>query len=121
MVPCDVCGKEFPSKAAVNGHKMTHIPPTPCPECGRDNFKTNIAMARHRTMEHGITPGYKKKGTNPIGRPRKEIDHEWRVEDIFAAVLSILYPKGAVPIQAIPALISWREDTQRMLEKVMHD
>ena len=116
--PCDQCVKVFPTKAALHGHKMVHVAPTPCPECGRDDFKTAIAVARHRTIEHGVTPGYRK--TQKVQKPPK-IDPTWKVEDIFTAVLGTLFPQGAVPISAIPALLAWREDTQRMLEKVLHD
>ena len=73
---------------------------------------------------HGVVPAYKlRTGAKHTkqGRPAKtDPDISWKVEDIFTAILGTLFPRGAVPVSAIPALITWRDDTQRMLEKVMH-
>jgi hypothetical protein len=40
------------------------------------------------------------------------------VDDIFTSVVSLMWPKGEIPTNALMPLVHWRENTQRMLEEV---
>jgi hypothetical protein len=91
----------------------SHRVPQPCPECGK-NYKTAGALGNHRKREHGVESRSQREQRSP------KVNHRdaFQVEDIFTAILRLLYPGGAVPISSVPALIEWREDTRRMLEKI---
>jgi hypothetical protein len=43
---------------------------------------------------------------------------DWSVDDIFTSVVSLMWPKGEIPTNALMPLVHWRENTQRMLEEV---
>lgn len=133
MYPCPDCDREFPSKQALNGHRMIHVKVDACPECGRDNFTTPNALGRHRNLEHGVVPAYKQQqqqqkaatparvgsnggriGRPPVNRPSTG----WNVDHFFQSVVRTLWPSGQVPIKALVPLMDWREATREMMEKV---
>ena len=139
---CEICGKDFPSSAALGGHKSAgHRPPKaayepqkfPCPECG-DLFIGQQGLGRHRQAVHGIAG--KRTLTHPPKKaptPKKPVapqptsviptfEHtdigDW-LDDIFTATVTLLFPDGTVPTRDLDALIGWRDDTRRMLTEVL--
>lgn len=123
--PCAECDRVFANPQALSGHAMTHIPAQPCPECGRDDFKSANSQARHRSMVHGVTPAYRQGKTTAPGRigrpPRAALDHGMKVDHIFQSVVQSLYPGGQMPTSAMAPLMEWREATQDMLERLHGD
>jgi hypothetical protein len=120
---CPECSKVYPNAQALSGHVMSHIPAEACPECGRDDFKSANAQARHRSQMHGVVPAYRKnQSTTPkvpgrIGRPpRAAVDRGMSVDAIFQSVVQTLYPGGQMPVWAVTPLVQWREATQEMLD-----
>jgi hypothetical protein len=113
------CDRVFGSANALQGHKIAHMPPQSCPECGK-TYKSVGALGNHRRTAHGV-PGVSpsaiisraKTRTRRNGNlPDIEVDH------IFASVLQVLFPSGTMPITAVVPLLQWREATQEFLEKV---
>lgn len=119
---CDVCGKTYDTGVQLHGHQTTHREPEPCPECGK-GYKFPNALSNHRLHVHGVSDGYVSpamvKRSNKLGRPTKVAsDQTWEVDDIFQAVLRLVFPNGAVPVEAVPTLVRWRDDTREMLETI---
>ena len=96
-----------------------------CPECGQICMGPT-GLGVHRSTKHGVKPrkpNYKKK---KAAKPRvgqvlaKALAEEqpWTADEIFTSVVSMLYPTGTLPLQALTALIEWRSDTERMLRSL---
>lgn len=123
---CEDCGRDFISAQALSGHVMSHVPGPRCPECGRDDFKSQNAQSRHRSQEHGVVPAYRagksQSSNGKIGRPRlARVDHDVTADDIFQGVVQSLYPGGQMPTWAMTPLVQWREATRKMLERVQSE
>lgn len=125
QLPCPHCDRVFPNAQALSGHAMSHVAADPCPECGRDDFKSKNAQSRHRSQEHGVVPAYragKPASNGKIGRPRlARVDTEVSADDIFQSVVQSLYPGGQMPTWAMTPLVQWREATRAMLERVQSE
>jgi hypothetical protein len=50
------------------------------------------------------------RGTKPDG--------DLSVDEIFDAVVGLLFPGGAVPTKTMTSLLRWRDSTQRLLDEV---
>jgi hypothetical protein len=113
---CDVCGKAFEKPMQLQGHRTSHATPTPCDLCGKE-YKTPGALGNHRKNTHGvISAGSVERQKRKASQP----DMDWRADDIFQTVVSLIWPGGTIPTGAILPLIQWRDDTQVMLEKIQH-
>src|SRR5262245_37036054 len=62
------CDRVFPSPNALQGHKIVHMEPVPCPECGEVQ-RTRGALGNHRKKMHGVVSAnsQKGKGTGKVG------------------------------------------------------
>lgn len=102
----------------------------PCPECGQ-SCKGKAGLGVHRSTKHGVKPQPPKhiptgrrRGRPPkiraLPTPPPSYDPDWSINDLFDAVVSILWPQpqGTMPIAALPILVRWRDDTQRMLREL---
>jgi endogenous inhibitor of DNA gyrase (YacG/DUF329 family) len=120
-VPCPDCGLRYTAGTGLGVHrKRTHgisarraskRPLRDCPECGKTYPSKD--MARH-LRTHGIVRGRGRPPKYPKQQPLSEVD----ADDIFATVVSIIWPDGNVPVASVMALVQWREATQRMLTEV---
>jgi hypothetical protein len=102
--------------------RMAPLPDsTTCPECGRE-FVNKNGLGVHRAAAHG----YRTKNSTKKSTPRKREPRmpslparvDLDVDDIFGSVVSMLYPRGVIPVKAVLALVRWRADTERMLTEV---
>lgn len=102
-------------------------PLLPCPECGKE-YKGANGLGVHRSTMHGVlgpssSKPKKKKRQRSVALTRAlpaviEEDDRWSTEEIFVSVVSLLWPKGTMPIAALPILIEWRDSTDRMLRRL---
>ena len=124
---CDDCGREFPTAAALGGHRSSahrssRNPRTkakaPCPECG-GMFVIGQGIGRHRMAAHGI-PGKKGKTAIELAPHPVRVDPatDFGVDDIVIGTIGMLYLDGTVPIRKLPALLAWRDATRLMLEEI---
>ena len=97
-----------------------------CPECGQICMGPT-GLGVHRSTKHGVKPrkpNYKRKKTakprvgQVLAKALAEEDQPWTTDEIFTSVVSMLYPTGTLPLQALTALIEWRSDTERMLRSL---
>ena len=128
-VKCPECGKFYLPGVGIGVHlKAAHgkagrtsMPKskrgqTECPDCGKLIRKGD--MARHRRIHTG-EPAKRAPGRPPKNGAKAVTTvapKEWTVDDIFASVVSILWPSGSVPVRVIAPLVEWREATKNMLE-----
>lgn len=144
---CDQCERTFNSQSALGVHKRSHQPKQPCPECG-EMYQPGPGLERHRQAAHGAKVGERngsrpeasKRHTVTCPECGQEMrkdnlrrhmrdkhgalpkvqkqDHDWDVDEIFQAVVGLMWPGGDIPVAAVLSLVKWREDTQRMLTEV---
>ena len=92
-----------------------------CPECGMMcNGATGLGV--HRSVKHGYRGPKKNRkpkvrltkvmNTKPVSKP------DWSTREVFDAVVSLLYPGSTMPVGALPILLDWRDDTERMLRRL---
>jgi len=119
----------FPMVADFPGAErppVLHTTELQCPECGQI-CKGPTGLGVHRSTKHGVKPrkpNYKRKKTakprvgQVLAKALAEEDQPWTTDEIFTSVVSMLYPTGTLPLQALTALIEWRSDTERMLRSL---
>lgn len=105
-----------------------------CPECGKQ-CKGTTGLGVHRSTIHGVAPkhkSYKKKKTRAIAvateavldsmarerKPKAPPKPDWSTREVFDSVVSLLWPGDTMPVAALPILLDWREDTERMLRRL---
>jgi hypothetical protein len=111
------------------------IPPSvadllPCPECG-NMYHGNTGLGVHRSIKHGYRGDKKNRkkrkvtaaadrviASGSIPRTTKPAKPDWSTKEVFDSVVSLLYPGDTMPVAALPILIDWREDTERMLRRL---
>jgi hypothetical protein len=71
-----------------------------CPECGG----LYAHLPRHMRNVHG--------GQNVQSS-------DLTVDDVFEATVKLLFPGGKVPVEALQALLTWRDQTSAMLDTVL--
>lgn len=112
------CDRSFDTRLALQGHMTSHRDPIPCPECGKP-YRTAGALGNHRKHTHGVASAH---GQAQVGRPKKNrIDLDWTTDDILNTVITVMWPGGSIPVNAVVPLIQWRETTREFLEKVRHE
>ena len=106
------------------------IDPLACPECGQV-CKNTTGLGVHRSTKHGV-PGASNKKTRKKRKvaaaadrvlatgsiPRQPTKPDWSTREVFDAVVSLLYPGSTMPVGALPILLDWRDDTERMLRRL---
>lgn len=129
--PCPECGIEYypgpgmsrhrqaahgavkaDGKPAKKGWSSKDKPPirrTLCPDCGKEISSKD--MARHRRTVHGKQP---RKATTVAAVTAEDIS----VDDVFDAVVGLLFPRGVIPITALTPLLRWRHATDILLLEV---
>jgi hypothetical protein len=98
-----------------------------CQEPGcehREGYKLPQHLGLHRFHHHGIkgssrnpngtsrTTGPKGSGPKPLGRPPKNRPVMLSAEEICSAALEAVAPNGSIPISALPAYLTWVEQTR---------
>jgi Zinc finger, C2H2 type len=130
--PCPECGLEFFPGPGMSRHRQAHHgvakvdgqapkkggggvkPPKAkklCPECGKAISAKDLL--RHRRQVHGYTPG-KITASGFVPEPADDITED----DVFNAVVGLLFPRGVIPITALTPLLRWRHATGILLEEV---
>lgn len=90
-------------RSSSNTHKWVA-----CPECPKK--LRSDGLRRHLRQVHGIYSEAKR------GRPSKAKVEDWSPDDIFASVLTVLYPDGAAPLTHLSALAAFRAACADLLE-----
>lgn len=113
------CGKAYPTKNGLQGHSLAHKPAVPCPEC-RKMYRSAGALGNHRKHEHGVVTGPTPRQEKYLraAERRDRYTDGWSHDDVFTAVMHILWPDGQIPVRALLPLIQWREDTRTFLEQI---
>lgn len=95
----------------------------PCPECGSRFAPSGLPV--HRAAKHGYQGQSSKKKVRSKAKAdgKTTKSHASKVpdvttDDIFDAVLGLVFTKGTIPIHAMQPLIRWREQTEAMLDAV---
>lgn len=113
----------------VRKEPVTGPPMLPCPECGQQ-YKGANGLGVHRSTMHGIVgptgSKVKKRKVKPhpqstigsVPRPIKPAKPDWSTREVFDSVVSLLWPGDAMPVAALPILLDWKDDTERMLHRL---
>lgn len=135
--PCPECGQEFFPGPGMSRHRQAYHgaaklngeppkkggnegaqpPPSKriCPECHKPISSKDLM--RHRRRVHGYTDGATTTSTSKtVALP--DDDDGLNVDEIFDAVVGMLFPRGVVPITALVPLLRWRHATDELLIEV---
>lgn len=128
--PCPDCGVEYFPGPGMERHRQAkhganklngEVPkkggggvklPSPkkiCPECHRPISSKDLA--RHRRTQHGYVQ-------TPAPVLTAVSDDALTEDDVFNAVVGLLFPRGVIPITALTPLLRWRHATGVLLEEV---
>jgi hypothetical protein len=80
-----------------------------CGHCGKEVLTKN--MRAHERNIHGLYERSKR-------RPQVRKDDLVTVNDIFDAVIPMLFHGETVPVKTLTAIIKWRRDTEEFLEAI---
>lgn len=106
--------------------KESGPPMLPCPECGKQ-YKGVAGLGVHRSTMHNVKPKNTKKKkstttttvtTGSIPRLIKPARPDWSTREVFDSVVSLLWPGDTMPVAALPILLDWKDDTERMLHRL---
>jgi uncharacterized C2H2 Zn-finger protein len=102
----------------------------PCPECGQ-LCKDSTGLGVHRSVKHGYTGNKKNRkkrrvaaagervlASGSIPRQPKVTKPDWSTREVFDSVVSLLWPGDSMPVAALPILLDWKDDTERMLHRL---
>ena len=104
------------------------INPLACPECGQV-CKDSTGLGVHRSVKHGYRGAKKNRKKRRVAAAgdkvlasgsisRSPAKPDWSTREVFDAVVSLLYPGSTMPVGALPILLDWRDDTERMLRRL---
>lgn len=123
--PCPECGIEYFPGPGMSRHRQAHHGVAKadgrpakkggggvvgdkkiCPDCGK-SIRGKDLLAHRRRM-HDYTP---TKAKTVAAVTAEDIS----VDDVFDAIVGLLFPRGVIPITALTPLLRWRHATDEML------
>jgi hypothetical protein len=131
-----------PAWSVANGYGTSYE----CPECAKQEtvtvFATPQALGLHRRKAHGVVGTSARSKARKDKREKQECPHchksylhlarhirdvhekvqaasDLAADDIFWTVVSMLYPGGQVPVQALQPLMVWKDQTAALLDTLI--